>query len=146
MSIIMSKKQLQLTIATPLREVYQNYVDQLTVTTVNGEITILPDHIPLVVPLETGQVMIKNDDHEVYHAISGGLLEVRHDNKVIILSNRAENVSDIDIERSEKAIERARNVMSQEKINPNEYIKLEKKIQKELNRVKIASRNGQKNS
>ena len=36
--------------------------------------------------------------------------------------------------------------MSQEKINPNEYIKLEKKIQKELNRVKIASRNGQKNS
>jgi len=139
----MSKK-IKLTIATPLQEVYQNDVDQLTVTTINGEITILPNHIPLVVPLEIGQVMIKNDGNEVYHSISGGLLEVRHDNKVIILSNRAENVSSIDIERSKNAIERAEKIMSQEKLNPDEYVKLEKKIQKELNRVKIASRLGQR--
>jgi len=139
----MSKK-IKLTIATPLQEVYQNDVDQLTVTTMNGEITILPNHIPLVVPLEIGQVMIKNDGNEVYHSISGGLLEVRHDNKVIILSNRAENVSSIDIERSKNAIERAEKIMSQEKLNPDEYVKLEKKIQKELNRVKIASRLGQR--
>jgi F-type H+-transporting ATPase subunit epsilon len=139
----MSKK-IKLTIATPLQEVYQNDVDQLTVTTINGEITVLPDHIPLVVPLEIGQVMIKNDGHEVYHSISGGLLEVRHDNNVIILSNRAENVSSIDIERSKNAIERAEKIMSQEKLNPDEYVKLEKKIQKELNRVKIASRLGQR--
>ena len=139
----MSKK-IKLTIATPLQEVYQNDVDQLTVTTINGEITILPNHIPLVVPLEIGQVMIKNDGNEVYHSISGGLLEVRHDNNVIILSNRAENVSSIDIERSKNAIERAEKIMSQEKLNPDEYVKLEKKIQKELNRVKIASRLGQR--
>ena len=140
----MSTKKIKLTIATPLREVYQNDIDQLTVTTVNGEITILPDHIPLVVPLKIGQVMIKNDDHEIYHAINGGLLEVRHDNKVIILSNRAEHVSDIDIERSEKAIERAREVMNNKSINPDEYVALQKNIQKELNRVKIASRKGQR--
>ena len=140
----MSTKKIKLTIATPLREVYQNDIDQLTVTTVNGEITILPDHIPLVVPLKIGQVMIKNDDHEIYHAINGGLLEVRHDNKVIILSNRAEHVSDIDIERSEKAIERARVVMNNKSINPDEYVALQKNIQKELNRVKIASRKGQR--
>jgi F-type H+-transporting ATPase subunit epsilon len=139
----MSNK-IKLTIATPLQQVYKNDVDQLTVTTVNGEITILPNHVPLVVPLELGQVMVKNDGKKVYHAINGGLLEVRHDNEVIILSNRAENASDIDIERSEKAIERARHVMSQETLNPDEYVELEKNIQKELNRVKIASRNGQR--
>lgn len=139
----MSKK-IKLTIATPLQEVYQNDIDQLTVSTANGEITILPDHVPLIVPLELGQVMVKNNGNEVYHAISGGLLEVRHDNEVIILSNRAENASDIDIKRSEKAIERARKVMNQESIDPDEYVKLEKSIQHELNRVKIASRRGQR--
>jgi len=140
----MSSKKLKVTIATPLREVYQNDIDQLTVTTANGELTILPDHIPLIVPLTLGQVMVKNEGNEVYHAIDGGILEVRHNNEVIILSNRAENASDIDIERSEKAIERAREVMSQETLNEDEYVEIEKNIQRGLNRVKLAQKGRRK--
>lgn len=140
----MSTKKIKLTIATPLREVYQNDIDQLTVTTANGELTILPDHVPLIVPLMLGQVMVKNDDNEVYHAIDGGILEVRHDNEVIILSNRAENASDIDIERSEKAIERARAVMSEKDISSDEYVEIEKNIERGLNRVKLAQKGQRK--
>jgi F-type H+-transporting ATPase subunit epsilon len=140
----MSTKKIKLTIATPLREVYQNEIDQLTVTTANGELTILPDHIPLIVPLMLGQVMVKNDNSEVYHAIDGGILEVRHDNEVIILSNRAENASDIDIERSEKAIERARAIMSEKDISSDEYVEIEKNIERGLNRVKLAQKGQRK--
>ncbi|MCI5050930.1 MAG: ATP synthase F1 subunit epsilon [Candidatus Pacebacteria bacterium] len=140
----MSTKKIKLTIATPLREVYQNEIDQLTVTTLNGELTILPDHVPLVVPLQLGQVMVKNEGNEVYHAIDGGLLEVRHDNEVIILSNRAENASDIDIKRSEDAIERAKEVMAQGTLNEDEYVEIERNIQRGLNRVKLAQKGQRK--
>lgn len=141
----MSAKKLHLTITTPLRTVYENHVDQLTVTTATGELTILPDHVPLVVPLMVGQAMVKNDNHEIYHAIDGGILEIRHNNEVVILSDRSEDSTDIDLERAEAALERAEALMKEElPTNEVEYAALQKSMAKELNRVKIASRRGQR--
>lgn len=141
----MSKKKLKLTITTPLRTVYENDIDQLTVTTSAGELTVLPDHVPLVVPLMVGQAMVKNDDKEIYHAIDGGILEVRHNNKVVILSDRSENSTEIDLERAETALKRAEALMNEElPMNETEYAALQKSMAKELNRVKIASRRGQR--
>mgnify|MGYP001167789716 CR=1 FL=1 len=141
----MSDKKLQLTVATPLAEVYKEMVDQITVTTANGEITILPDHVPLVVPLDLGQVMVKKGNHEEFLSIEGGILEVRHTHDVVILSNRADNVSELDMQTAEDAYQRAKDLM-EEKLDPNEteYAALEKKMAYELNKVKIASRRGQR--
>jgi F-type H+-transporting ATPase subunit epsilon len=141
----MSAKKLHLTITTPLRTVYENDVDQLTVTTADGELTILPNHVPIVVPLMIGQAMVKNDMHEIYHAIDGGILEVRHNNKVVILSDRSENATEIDVERANEALKRAEALMNEElPRNETEYATLQKSMAKELNRVKIASQRGQR--
>ena len=59
----MSKK-LQLTIATPSATLYEDLVDQITLTTVSGEITVLPNHVPLISPLKTGHVMVKKAGKE----------------------------------------------------------------------------------
>jgi len=139
------KKQLHVIIATPLRTVYDNEVDQITVTTAEGEITILPDHIPLIVPLKVGQAMVKTDDKEVYHSIDGGILEMRHDNQVIILSDRSENATEIDLERAEGALKRAEKCMEEcENNEETDYTKLERDIAKELNRVKLAQKGSRK--
>lgn len=140
----MSVKKINLTIATPLGEIYQGDVDQVSVTTETGEITVLPNHVALVVPLVVGQVIVKEEGNEIYHAIDGGILEVRQNHEVIILANRAEKADDIDIERSEKAIDRARQVMSEETIDEDEYRILEKNIQRGLNRVRLAQKGGRK--
>ncbi len=141
----MSAKKLHLTITTPLRTVYENDVDQLTVTTSAGELTVLPDHVPLVVPLMIGQAMVKNDKKEIYHAIDGGILEVRHNNEVVILSDRSENATEIDIERAETALERAKESMENAKDNVEiDYQVLERNIARELNRVKIAQKGQRK--
>lgn len=141
----MSAKKIHLTITTPLRTVYENDVDQLTVTTSAGELTVLPDHVPLVVPLLVGQAMVKNDKKEIYHAIDGGILEVRHNNEVVILSDRSENATEIDIERAEAALKRAKESMENAKDNIEvDYQALERNIARELNRVKIAQKGQRK--
>ena len=54
----MSKK-LDLKIETPSRTMYADKVDQVTVTTTSGEITILSNHVPLISQLSVGQVVVK---------------------------------------------------------------------------------------
>lgn len=138
----MSEKKLQLIIATPLETVYEASVDQVTVTTSSGEITLLPRHIPLVSTLKTGQVMTRNDGKEAYIAIDGGVLEMRPDNTVIILSDHSERAEDIDHERAEAAYEEARRAMEQK--DSADYTNLEQVMARELNRVNIAKKSGRK--
>lgn len=136
---------MHLTITTPLRTVYNDEVDQLTVTTLSGELTILPDHVPLVIPLVVGKVMVKNENDEIYHSIDGGILEVRHNNQVVILSDRSENATDIDVDRAQAALERAKISMQNAKDGIEvDYQKLEMNIARELNRVKIAQKGSRK--
>ncbi|MCA9352202.1 ATP synthase F1 subunit epsilon [Patescibacteria group bacterium] len=140
-----ANKQLHVVITTPLRTVYDDYVDQITVTTSEGEITVLPEHIPLIVPLTIGQAMVKKDGKEVYHAIDGGILEVRHGSEVVILSDRSENASEIDIERAEEALKRAQDFMDQKHHEEDvDFAKLERDIARELNRVKLAQKGQRK--
>ena len=141
----MSKKKLHLTITTPLRTVYDSEVDQLTVTTSVGELTVLPDHVPLVIPLIVGKVMVKKENHEIYHTIDGGILEVRHNNQVVILSDRSEDVTDIDLERAQEALDRAQKHMEESKDgDTTDYTKLQHNIARELNRVKFAQKGRRK--
>lgn len=72
----------------------------------NGELGILPGHIPLVAPLTINAVRLKQGDHTEHIAVSGGFLEVRPD-KVTILAQAAEKPTDIDVERAKQAKERA---------------------------------------
>lgn len=141
----MSTKKLHLVITTPLRTVYDSEVDQLTVTTSAGELTILPDHVPIVTTLKVGQAMVKKDGHEIYHAIDGGILEVRHNNELVILSDRSENASEIDIKRAEEALVRAQKFMEQERDKEDvDFARVERDIAKELNRVKLAKKGERK--
>ena len=48
-----------LKIVTPEREVLSDTVDQVTLPTQDGEITILPHHIALVSVLKPGELVIK---------------------------------------------------------------------------------------
>ena len=133
---------LQLKIMTPLGVVFDQEVDQVTVTTTSGEITILRDHIPLVTTLATGQVMIRNNEETSYFTVTGGVLEKRHDNTVVILSSRSESAQDIDLQRAQEAYENAQKLMEEAQNNPEvmDYSNLQKVMSKEFNRVRIGQK------
>lgn len=98
---------LTLQIITPERVVFQEEgVDSVTLPGVEGELTILPRHAPLMTALRPGALMFRKGGEEIDVALSGGFLEVR-DNKVIVLADTAERSDEIDIARAEEARRRA---------------------------------------
>ncbi len=103
----MSEKTIKLEIATPERVVLTEAIAQITVPTRDGEITILPGHIPLVASLRAGVIHIKkeNDEPEII-STSGGFIEVLMD-KIVILADTAEMAAEIDLARAEEAHRRA---------------------------------------
>lgn len=77
-----------------------------------GELGILPRHIPLLTPLAAGAVKVRNDNDEQFFFVSGGFLEVRPD-QVTILADSAERAEDIDESRAEEARRRAQSAIEQ---------------------------------
>jgi F-type H+-transporting ATPase subunit epsilon len=97
-------------IVTPERILYHNEAQMVVAPAIDGEIGILPLHAPLVTVLKAGEIRVRVDEHEVdWIAVSGGYLQV-HEDKVIVLADRAELASRIDVERAraEKAAIEAR--------------------------------------
>jgi F-type H+-transporting ATPase subunit epsilon len=71
-----------------------------------GSLGILPSHAPLVTLLKEGELRVKSNGSEESLAIHGGFMEVVN-NKVVVLADTAERLSDIDVERAEAARARA---------------------------------------
>jgi len=91
-------------IVTPERIVYTNEVEMVIAPTVDGEIGILPLHVPLVTVLAAGELRVRyNDGKDVeWFAISGGYLQI-HEDKVIVLADNAQSASLIDVDRARAA-------------------------------------------
>lgn len=125
-----------LEIVTPERKVYDQEVDMVVVRGAEGELGILPNHIPLVTPLMIGPLRIKRDTHTENIAISGGFMEVRK-GKVVILAETAELSNEIDLERARAARERAERRL-QAKRDDVDHRRAEMALQRALNRMKVA--------
>src|SRR3989338_8051000 len=104
-------KQIKLKIITPERLVLEEMVDQVSIPTTLGEITVLPDHIPLITGLTSGDVVAMSSGEYVPMAVSGGFVEVKKDASgntlVAILADFAEHVSEISDVKIEEAKARA---------------------------------------
>ena len=94
-------------VVTPERKVVSRDCIMVSARAVDGDIGILPRHIPLVTVLAPGVVKIKGEGHVSTLAVSGGFLEVSPDSRVTILAETAELSNEIDVERARKARERA---------------------------------------
>ena len=102
--------KLHVQIVTPQGMVYESDADFVVGRSRDGDIGILPNHLPIIVPLEIDKFRVKRDDkNEDVIAVNGGVMEVR-DNQVSILANSAELPSEIDIERAERAKSRAKDI------------------------------------
>ena len=77
---------LKLKIATPRGIAYNKEARSITLRTTEGEITILPNHIPLVSELVPCRLKIREGQEETSINISGGVLEVRKGSEVVVLS------------------------------------------------------------
>ncbi len=97
----------QLRIITPDRVFYQGEVEMVEFNTTEGQVGILPGHIPLTVIVKPGILRISEAEQEKIAALHSGFVEVLPD-EVIVLAEIIEWPEDIDAERAEAALERAK--------------------------------------
>ncbi|MFA6322477.1 MAG: F0F1 ATP synthase subunit epsilon [Candidatus Buchananbacteria bacterium] len=129
--------KLKFKIVTPEKVVYQKEIDQVTLPTQSGEITVLPNHVPLLSALKAGELVIKEEGKEIALAVSGGFVEIRA-NEVIVLTDSAERAEEIDEERAQAARLRAEKLMEEMKNREDvDYTSLASKLEKELARLKV---------
>ena len=102
---------MRLEIITAEREVYADDVDMLVAPGIEGQLGILPHHAPLMTVLQPGELIIRKDGDETYLAVTGGFLEVIG-NKVTILADACEHSEEIDEERAQAAVDKAKEEMS----------------------------------
>lgn len=134
-------KTLKLKIATPEKVIYENEILQVSIPTMDGEITVLPNHVPLVSVLKAGEMKIVDKDGEQILAVSGGFLEVRGQNEIVILADNAERATEIDIDRAEQARLRAEELMKQTKsVEDVDFARLQALIDREMNRVRVGKK------
>lgn len=101
----MAKLSFELT--TPERLVLKDEFDAVTLPTQEGEITVLPGHIPLVANLASGVITVITGGTEWYIAVSGGFVEVQPGSAVIVLADTAERAEELDYKSVQEARDRA---------------------------------------
>lgn len=74
-----------LTVASVDTVHFQGEVISAVCPGIEGELTVLPHHAPLVTPLRAGTIRIKTSDDQVEIPVSHGILEVHKEGVTVLL-------------------------------------------------------------
>ena len=101
----------RLEIVSAERGVFADDVDALIAPGIEGQLTILPHHAPLLTQLQPGEMTVRKGGQDTVMVVSGGFLEVLG-NRAVILADTAERAEEIDIERAEASMRRAQEALA----------------------------------
>ena len=109
-------KSLRINVITPNFTKYFEDVNLININTVAGELSILPEHYPLISSFDATKVIIKKNKEKIIAFAGDGLLNVK-ENEIILICSAFTLKGDIDIERAKKSLERAKNRLNND--NPS---------------------------
>ncbi|MCR5802259.1 MAG: ATP synthase F1 subunit epsilon [Lachnospiraceae bacterium] len=102
----MADKEFTLRIVTPERVFYEGNAQMVEFNTTEGEIGVLPGHIPLTVIVSPGLLRIHEEEGVKTAALHAGFAEILPDG-ISILAEIVEWPEEIDKERADAALHRA---------------------------------------
>lgn len=112
---------LTLEIVTPEARVFADTIDTVVIPTVDGEVGILPGHIPLLTQIEHGELRVTKNGATQWLAVSGGFAEVEGD-RVHVLAEHAITEGKIDEHAVEAALKRAEQELKDAKeLDPHQF-------------------------
>jgi len=133
---------LTLEIVTPEARVYSDTVDNVVIPTVEGEIGILPGHLPLLSQVADGELRVTKGGVTEGLVVGDGFVQIQGD-KVSILAEHAIEESSIDENVVEKAMQRAQSALNEakdSKIDPAEIERLESVVRFSIAQLGIKRR------
>lgn len=116
-------------------------VDELVVPATDGQLTILPKHASLMTTLDYGELIFRRGGVEELFAVEGGFMEVKHD-QVSILADAAEHAEEIDVDRAERARQRAEERLRDARARQSEadLARAQAALQRSLLRLRVVQR------
>lgn len=131
--------KLTLTVVSQDKELLSATVEAVTAPTQAGEVTILPYHVPLFSPLQTGELRYKLDGKEHSFVVSKGFLDVGPDNTVMVIVDTAVADRDISIQKAQAAVTEAEQVLVTSR-DREELLRAEAELRRALLEIKVAER------
>jgi F-type H+-transporting ATPase subunit epsilon len=129
--------KLTLIVVSQEKELLTTTVDSVTAQTTEGEITVLPQHLPVFTQLQTGVLTYRNEKDEQQLVVSKGFLDVGPDNQITVMVDTATHARDISLEKAEKAITAAHETMKLSS-DRQELLLAEASLKQALLEVKVA--------
>lgn len=130
--------KLRLEVITPQRVVLSEEVDAVVIPAVEGEITVLPQHLPLFTRIVPGEIKYIEGKQERFMAVQEGFLEVSNDN-VNILTNYAVRSEEVEVAKVEAARKRAEEAL-RAKESEADLVVAEAELRKAILELKVARR------
>jgi F-type H+-transporting ATPase subunit epsilon len=126
----------QLEIVTPAKLLVKDEAEEAQIPGLSGYLGILPGHAPLLTELGVGVITYKASGTTHTLAVAWGFAEVLPE-KVTILAEAAERPQEIDVDRAQKAKERAEQLLKSN--NPElDYARAEDALQRAETRLNVA--------
>lgn len=131
---------LTLEIVTPEARVYSDTIETVVIPTMDGEIGILPGHIPLLTQVAAGELRVTKNGRIEHLAVGGGFAEVQGD-KVSVLAESAITEEKIDLNAVEEARKRAEVALKEKfDLDPGEVERLEGVVRFAIAQLAVKSR------
>jgi F-type H+-transporting ATPase subunit epsilon len=132
--------QLHLEIVTPQRRILQTSAEWVTIPGIEGEIGVLPEHVPLVTSVESGILSYSDGGSVRRVAVHHGYAQVQG-NHITVLPEVAETGAEIDMDRARRAEQRAREELERIQREQNEEDRM-KKYEAKLKRSMVRQQLG----
>ena len=110
---------LKLEIVTPDGTAFSDNVDMVTLPGSEGQLGVLPQHIPLMTQIVPGEIIVSKDGQDRLLAVGEGLVEITGDRVAILtdMAIAAEKIDEAKVEEARhRAEERLREKLSNEEI------------------------------
>ena len=109
----MAEKSFRLEIISPDRIFYTNDVTMVEYNTVDGEVGVYAEHIPMTQIIAPGRLTITEENGQKTAALLSGFVEITPE-KVTIPAEAVEWPQNIDVARARRARQRAQQILEQE--------------------------------
>jgi F-type H+-transporting ATPase subunit epsilon len=141
---VADERSLRLEVVTPEGEVYHDQVAMVVLPGIEGELGVLPRHVPLVTLLAIGETRILGRDGTWSYVATGiGYAAIRG-SRVLLVVDHGELAGAIDVGRAEEAVRRAKERMEERRDLSAEaevdYYRAEEALKRAENRLRVAAR------
>jgi len=97
---------LKLEIVTPEAKVFSDDVEMVTLTGIEGDMGVYPDHMPVMTQLVAGEITARKNGANIFLAVGDGFVQITG-KRVAILTDMAIKEDDIDEAKAEEARKQA---------------------------------------